>query len=123
MVRFFLYISESNSFDTFREVSKPVFFALCSNLGSILCATTLFQQISFARVLVDAIRIRMVGFLLTIHFIVEIFISFSLTRNILDEMGNRIDELEKNINEFRADMELNWSKPKGEDTKQEDASS
>ncbi|RZC81280.1 hypothetical protein C5167_043884 [Papaver somniferum] len=109
------------SFGTFHEVLKPVFFALCSNLGSILCATPLFQQISFAHVLVDAPRIR-IGFLLTIHFVVEIFVSFSLTRNILDEMGSRIDGLEKDINEFRADMELDRSKPKRQDIKPEDAS-
>ncbi|KAI3927820.1 hypothetical protein MKW98_023421, partial [Papaver atlanticum] len=92
-----------------------------SNLGSILCATPLFQQISFVHVLVDAARIR-IGFLLTIHFVVEIFVSYSLTRNILDEMGSRIDGLEKDVNEFRADMELDRSKPKRQDIKPEDAS-
>ncbi|KAI3873251.1 hypothetical protein MKX03_016959 [Papaver bracteatum] len=70
------------SFGTFREVLKPVFFALCSNLGSILCATPLFQQISFVHVLVDAARIR-IGFLLTIHFVVEIFVCISFNSLIV----------------------------------------
>ncbi|XP_026421845.1 heat shock factor-binding protein-like [Papaver somniferum] len=40
----------------------------------------------------------------------------------IDEMGSRIDGLEKDINEFRADMELDRSKPKRQDIKPEDAS-
>ncbi|XP_026450029.1 uncharacterized protein LOC113350153 isoform X2 [Papaver somniferum] len=40
----------------------------------------------------------------------------------IDEMGGRIDGLEKDINEFRANIELDRSKPKHQDIKPEDAS-